>query len=201
MQVVNTLTNTQFTWSIVQLQYSGANQTVISVDCNIRASRDGQSTELIINTPLGQPDPLSFTPWDQLSSNQVLSWVLDAMDPAEQQYYMKRVEGILDSLTVVTTGRLPWSSISATELDLGLQTRLAASLERVEPEQQPQVLDPEVVEIVDRFSQWLDDPNSVEDHSVLMEAFLLLDEFPELVGAMRSVMDQYRQAQVRALGL
>ena len=199
MQVVNTLTNTQFTWSIVQLQYSGSNQQVISVDCNIRASRDGQSTELIINARLGQPDPETFTPWDQLSNNQVLSWVLDAMDPAEQQYYMKRVEGILDSIAVVTTGRLPWSSVSAAEVDLGLQTRLAASLERVEPEQQPEVLDPEVVEIVDRFSQWLDDPNSVEDQMPLLEAFVKLRNLPQLSSSMANVIEQYNRARGRDL--
>lgn len=199
MQVVNTLTNTQFTWSIVQLQYSGVNQQVISVDCNIRASRDGQSTELIINTPLGQPDPETFTPWDQLSSNQVLSWVLDAMDPAEQRFHMNKVEGILDSLAVVTTGRLPWSSVSATEVDLGLQTRLAASLERVEPEQQPEVLDPEVVEIVGRFSQWLDDPESVEDQTALLDAFVMLRNLPQLSSSMANVIEQYRQARARDL--
>lgn len=197
MQVINTLTNTQFHWSIKQLQYTGADRQVVSVDCNIRASRQQFSIDYLFSVQLGQPDPQSFTPYDQLQPNQVLTWVVDLISAEEQRYHMDRAEAILDSQSLVSTGRLPWSSMGDIELDLGLQARLARSLELVEPEQQPEVLDPEVIYHIDRFTKWLNDPRGQEDQSALLEAFILLRQLPQLSASLQSVINQYYQAQVR----
>ena len=103
-----------YTWNIVQLERKISDGAVYTAHWTVTATREvADSDDLTVGSygsiSFGEPDPNNFTPYADLTENQVINWVLASLGS-------KQVEKICNGLTAqldakqnpVDASGIPW---------------------------------------------------------------------------------------------
>lgn len=112
------------TWEITQLQYfpehQGFDRVVFVVNWVLSAERDGTVACIADMTNLTLDTTAPFTNYDDLTSEQVLSWVQDAIGADQVQKYYAMVDSKLDKMLqpILVTTDLPWAQKGYTPISL-----------------------------------------------------------------------------------
>ena len=109
------------TWSINTLDRSLPDGTVTTIHWSVSLTEDGFSAGAYGTIGLGEPDPDTFTPYDELSPEQVIDWLHETMGAdlvtAYEESLATQVE---EQRNPKQATGLPWapapSSIEAVEL-------------------------------------------------------------------------------------
>ena len=86
-----------FTWDVTQLERTLSDGVVYNGYWSVTATRE-EADDIVFTADrggtvsFGDPDPNNFTPYDQLTKNQVVGWVLNALGS-------EQVETICEGLT------------------------------------------------------------------------------------------------------
>lgn len=161
-----------YTWSILELDYQGPEQTVIAVRFRVQCSSGQHTSESHCFVKLPPPQQDQFITFDQLTRDQVWSWAWALLDDSARSSVMAEARDRLPK--IFTTQRLPWADI--TDLDITDPT-LIRDLDRALAWTQPQtLLDHHQItlsesdqEIVRRFTQWIRNPLEIMDDPVIRQ--------------------------------
>ena len=98
------------------------------VNVTVRAERQGQSAEMEQEVAIAPGDlTTAFTPFDQLTEQQVMSWVMASFNVESLQALIKSLDDRLDlKITPVRlqSGVLPWDESTAGAPDIPLDFTL-----------------------------------------------------------------------------
>jgi hypothetical protein len=103
-----------YTWNIAQLERKLSDGAVYTAHWTVNATRKVTGDDdLIISSygsiGFGNPDPDNFTPYQELTENQVVSWVLDALGDEQVETICSGLTAQLDAIqNPVDASGIPW---------------------------------------------------------------------------------------------
>jgi hypothetical protein len=106
----------QYRWEFPSLgvtYHEGMLTNVISTSYfNLIAEEDGVSVYMPGSINLAAPNPASFTPYDQVTQEQVQAWTEEAIGPAKVTIYKEKLAAQLQKKINPTSGPMtpPWSA-------------------------------------------------------------------------------------------
>jgi len=186
-----------YTWSILELDYQGPEQTVIAVRFRVQCSSGQHTSESHCFVKLPPPQQDQFITFDQLTRDQVWSWAWALLDDSARSSVMAEARDRLPK--IFTTQRLPWADI--TDLDITDPT-LIRDLDRALAWTQPDTPDPQSLvdsnltdqdrEIMSLYNQWIRNPNSETTDQIrqIDEILLWQEQNPYLYQALRRIQQQ-----------
>ena len=97
------------TWDIVQLERHLPDGAVYTVHWTVFLEEEGETANAYGSVGLGAPDPNAFIPFDQLTKEQVLDWLFDAIGVDQmtniQESLHKQIE---EKVNPTSAPGLPW---------------------------------------------------------------------------------------------
>ena len=96
-------------WNIAQLERHLADGAVYTAHWTVSLEEEGESASAYGSVGFSDPDPADFTPYDELTKEQVVGWVKDALGEEQVTSVEESLENqIQEKLNPTDSPGIPW---------------------------------------------------------------------------------------------
>lgn len=187
----------EYQYKINSLTYQGLQQIVesVSLEVHARDSLTGDRGLALQRQLLPAPDPDQFTAFSDLTSEQVLGWVMNQISPGDlARLQAESLENLEGRRQLQQTSRLPWQPVTAMALPPELQVKVDQIISQLDQAAEPQVITAQQQIFIDRVQSYLDHPEQTvaDDPQILglLTGMTFVLDNPQLADTLRIMRSQ-----------